>query len=130
MAHMLARLVYRMLKFGEQSVDKGMQDYEENTGPTRLRASMRPITTSKSTPIPVPVIHRFAPDGMASGAIAPGMDGRNAFRGPGSSDQNLGAVKYFKIGERYDIQLKGEIINIWLPKQDHGLPTAQGNRQS
>jgi transposase len=29
MAHMLARLVYRMLKHGEQYVDKGMQYYEE-----------------------------------------------------------------------------------------------------
>ena len=29
MAHMLARLVYRMLKYGEQYVDKGMQYYEE-----------------------------------------------------------------------------------------------------
>jgi len=67
---------------------------------------------------------------MASGAIVPGMDGRNAFRGPGSWDQNLGAVKDFKIGERYDIQLKGEIINTWLPRRDHGLPTSAGSRQS
>lgn len=29
MAHTLARLVYRMLKYGEQYVDKGMQYYEE-----------------------------------------------------------------------------------------------------
>jgi transposase len=29
MAHMLARLVYRMLKYGEQYVDKGMKYYEE-----------------------------------------------------------------------------------------------------
>lgn len=29
MAHMLARLVYRMLKFGERYVDKGMNYYEE-----------------------------------------------------------------------------------------------------
>lgn len=29
MAHMLARLVYRMLKYGEQYVDKGMNYYEE-----------------------------------------------------------------------------------------------------
>jgi transposase len=29
MAHMLARLVYRMLKYGEKYVDKGMNYYEE-----------------------------------------------------------------------------------------------------
>jgi hypothetical protein len=29
MAHMLARLVYRMLRYGEQYVDKGMNYYEE-----------------------------------------------------------------------------------------------------
>ncbi|HKD59169.1 MAG TPA: TonB-dependent receptor [Terracidiphilus sp.] len=42
-----------------------------------------------------------------------GMDGRNSFRGPGSWNQNLGAVKDFKFHERYDIQLKGEFINIF-----------------
>jgi transposase len=29
MAHMLARLVYRMLRYGEQYVDKGIKYYEE-----------------------------------------------------------------------------------------------------
>jgi hypothetical protein len=29
MAHKLARLVYRMLKYGEQFVDKGMEYYEQ-----------------------------------------------------------------------------------------------------
>jgi transposase len=29
MAHKLARLVYRMLKYGQEYVDKGMQYYEE-----------------------------------------------------------------------------------------------------
>ena len=29
MAHRLARLVYRMLKYGEQFVDKGMEYYEQ-----------------------------------------------------------------------------------------------------
>jgi hypothetical protein len=29
MAHMLARLVYRMLRYGDQYVDKGMNYYEE-----------------------------------------------------------------------------------------------------
>jgi hypothetical protein len=42
-----------------------------------------------------------------------GMDGRNAFSGPGSWHQNLGVVKDFKVHERYDVQLKGEFINIF-----------------
>jgi len=47
-------------------------------------------------------------------SFVPGMDGRNSFRGPGSWDQNLGAVKDFKIfHEQYDLQLKGEFINIF-----------------
>ena len=29
MAHKLARLVYRMLKYGQEYIDKGMQYYEE-----------------------------------------------------------------------------------------------------
>jgi hypothetical protein len=45
--------------------------------------------------------------------LNPGMDGRNAFRGPGSWHQNLGIVKDFKIfHERYDVQVKGEFINL------------------
>ena len=31
MAHKLARLVYRMLKYGEEYIDKGMQYYEERS---------------------------------------------------------------------------------------------------
>jgi hypothetical protein len=41
------------------------------------------------------------------------MSGRNAFRGPGTWQQNLGVVKDFKFHERYDIQLKGEFINLY-----------------
>jgi transposase len=35
MAHMLARLVYRMLRYGEQYVDKGMKYYEEKIENTK-----------------------------------------------------------------------------------------------
>jgi hypothetical protein len=42
-----------------------------------------------------------------------GMTGRNAFRGPGSWDQNVGIVKDFKFHERYDVQFKGEFINVF-----------------
>jgi hypothetical protein len=42
-----------------------------------------------------------------------GMDGRNMFRGPGSWNENLGIVKDIKIHERYDLQLKGEFINVF-----------------
>ncbi len=41
-----------------------------------------------------------------------GMDGRNMFTAPGSWHENLGIVKDFKVHERYDVQLKGEFINI------------------
>ncbi|UWZ85740.1 TonB-dependent receptor [Occallatibacter riparius] len=44
--------------------------------------------------------------------LNPGMDGRNAFRGPGSWHQNLGVIKDFKIRERYNLQFKGEFINL------------------
>jgi len=37
MAHKLARLVYRMLKFGQQYVDKGMEQYEARVRPQRLQ---------------------------------------------------------------------------------------------
>jgi len=38
MAHMLARLVYRMLRFGEQYVDKGMKYYEEKYREHEIRS--------------------------------------------------------------------------------------------
>ncbi len=38
MAHMLARLVYRMLKYGEQYVDKGMNYYEEKYRDHEIRS--------------------------------------------------------------------------------------------
>jgi hypothetical protein len=43
----------------------------------------------------------------------PGMDGRNAFRGPGNWNQNVGVVKDFKVRERFDIQFKAEFINVY-----------------
>ncbi|WP_348263562.1 carboxypeptidase regulatory-like domain-containing protein [Telmatobacter sp. DSM 110680] len=45
--------------------------------------------------------------------LVEGMDGRNMFTGPGSWHENLGVVKDFKVHERYDLQLKGEFINIF-----------------
>jgi transposase len=38
MAHMLARLVYRMLKYGEQYVDKGIKYYEEKYRDHEIRS--------------------------------------------------------------------------------------------
>src|ERR1700676_4419611 len=38
MAHMLARLVYRMLRYGEQYVDKGMKYYEEKYPEHEIRS--------------------------------------------------------------------------------------------
>jgi Carboxypeptidase regulatory-like domain len=45
--------------------------------------------------------------------LNPGMEGRNSFRGPGSWHQNFGVVKDFKIRERYNLQFKGEFINLF-----------------
>ena len=41
MAHMLARLVYRMLKYGEQYVDKGMKHYEEKYRAHEIRSMQK-----------------------------------------------------------------------------------------
>ena len=41
MAHMLARLVYRMLKYGERYVDKGMKYYEEKYREHEIRILQR-----------------------------------------------------------------------------------------
>jgi hypothetical protein len=45
--------------------------------------------------------------------LNPTMDGRNLFRGPGSWNENLGIVKDFKFHDRYDVQVKGEFINMF-----------------
>ena len=42
-----------------------------------------------------------------------GMERRNSFSGPGSWGQNLGVVKDFRFKERYDVQIKGEFINLY-----------------
>ena len=41
MAHMLARLVYRMLRYGEQYVDKGMSYYEERYREHEIRSMQK-----------------------------------------------------------------------------------------
>jgi len=38
MAHMLARLVYRMLRYGQQYVDKGMTFYEDKYRQHQIRS--------------------------------------------------------------------------------------------
>ncbi len=41
MAHMLARLVYGMLRYGEQYVDKGMSYYEERYREHEIRSMQK-----------------------------------------------------------------------------------------
>ena len=55
MAHMLARLVYRMLKFGEAYVDKGMEYYEQKYREQEIKALHRKAKTLglKLTPLTV-----------------------------------------------------------------------------
>jgi transposase len=48
MAHMLARLVYRMLKYGEQYVDKGMSTTKKNTARTKFAAFRKKRKSSDS----------------------------------------------------------------------------------
>jgi hypothetical protein len=45
--------------------------------------------------------------------FVPGMTGRNQDVGPGSWNQNLAILKDFKFHDRYDVQLKGEFINVY-----------------
>ena len=47
MAHKLARLVYRLLKFGQQYVDKGMEHYE-----TRFRQHRLAVASVFDSPQP------------------------------------------------------------------------------
>ena len=49
----------------------------------------------------------------ANCAWVPGMTHRNSFLGPGSWTQNLAVLKDFKVHERYDLQVKGEFINVF-----------------
>jgi hypothetical protein len=44
MAHMLARLVYRMLKYGEQYLDKGMNYYEQKYREQEIRSIQKKAT--------------------------------------------------------------------------------------
>jgi transposase len=43
-AHLLARLVYRILKYGEQCVDKGMNYYEEKYQEQEIRSIQKKAT--------------------------------------------------------------------------------------
>jgi hypothetical protein len=55
MAHMLARLVYRMLRYGEQYVDRGMQYYEEKYRALEiLNIQKRPNSSDSKSPSVLP----------------------------------------------------------------------------
>ena len=58
MAHMLARLVYRMLRYGEQYVDKGMEYYEEKYREHEIRSiQKKALRTSASLLLSPPMPH-------------------------------------------------------------------------
>jgi hypothetical protein len=80
-------------------------DYPLGVLTTNYNEQVNPNTGTSDTPI-CTGIH-----GVGC-SLVPGMDGRNLFRGPGSWHENLGIVKDFKIHERYDVQFKGEFINV------------------
>jgi hypothetical protein len=74
--------------------------------PANYNEQINPNTGTSDTPI-CAGIHG------AGCSFVPGMDRRNLFRGPGFWHENLGIVKDFKLHERYDIQFKGEFINLF-----------------
>jgi hypothetical protein len=49
MAHKLARLVYRMLKYGQEYVDKGMQYYEGPIPPSISRIPQKKRRKARSS---------------------------------------------------------------------------------
>jgi hypothetical protein len=56
------------------------------------------------------------PNGLCvddSSTFEDGMTARNAFRGPGFWNVDLGVYKRFRITERYSIQFRGEIFNVF-----------------
>jgi len=81
-------------------------DANGNIIATNYNEQINPNTGTSDTPI-CSGIHG------AGCHFVTGMDGRNMFKGPGSWNQNLGIVKDIKIHERYDLQLKGEFINVF-----------------
>ena len=58
MAHRLARLVYRMLKYGQQYVDKGAEYYRAKESPTTSRVSQEESRSTRPTNHPCWMIER------------------------------------------------------------------------
>jgi hypothetical protein len=56
MAHLLARLIYRMLKFGHQYVDKGMEYYETKYQQQHLQWVAKQAAALKMQLVPVTTI--------------------------------------------------------------------------
>jgi hypothetical protein len=67
---------------------------------------VNPNTGTSDTPICSGIMN-------AGCRFVPGMTGRNAFAGPGTWNENLAILKDFKLHDRYDLQLKGEFINVF-----------------
>jgi transposase len=56
MAHKLARLVYRMLKFGADYIDKGMQAYESRYRQQQIKWLTKQAAALNRQLIPAPTI--------------------------------------------------------------------------
>jgi hypothetical protein len=85
-----------------------LPDFYDNDGNellTNYNEQVNPNTGTSDTPICTGPFN-------AGCKFVPGMTGRNAFRGPGSWNDNFAVIKDFKVHERYDLQLKGEFINV------------------
>jgi hypothetical protein len=48
-----------------------------------------------------------------NGAWPSSMTGRNKFRGPGFWNADMGIYKKFKLSERFNLQLRGEMYNMF-----------------
>jgi transposase len=52
MAHRLARLVYRMLKYGQQYVDKGMEPYDQRYRDQQIQSLKKRLPNSACSSCP------------------------------------------------------------------------------
>lgn len=86
-----------------------LPDYYDSNGDILLsnyNEQVNPNTGTSDTPICTGIYN-------AGCSWVPGMTGRNAFTGPGNWNQDLAVSKTFKMHERFELQLKGEFINLY-----------------
>jgi outer membrane receptor protein involved in Fe transport len=68
------------------------------------------IPVGPTVPLAIPAL---GVDGITDFDFAPGMVGRNTFRGPGVWDFSAGLYKNFRVTEGTTLQLRGEMFNVF-----------------